>query len=114
MVVKSIKELNNKLEDVLDITLQKLYKSIVDSLPFTVLFKEVGETYYFSTEYGMDNVGSMEVFICRCQVPEQCIYIDDGTQVILQHPSFDFKLQLDSSGDGDFYSHKIETSKYEE
>lgn len=97
-------DLNNTLND--------LYRKIVDSLPATILFRNVGETYHFTTEEDLNNVQSMSEFLDKWQVPGECVYINDGTQVILQHPSFDFKLQVDSSGDGDFYSHKIETSKY--
>jgi hypothetical protein len=118
MSIKTMKELTNKLNEAVFRKLnnmpQELYKSIVYSLPFTSLFQHVNETYHFTTEESLDNVCSMGEFLVRWQVPEECIYIYDGTQVILQHPSFDYKLQLDSSGDGDFYSHKIETCKFEE
>lgn len=86
-------------------------------LTYRETFESIGEVYDFDTSEDMDNVQSMNYFLCTIQdVPEDYnwIVLDDGTQVILQHPDFDYKVQLDSGGRGDFYSHRIEISKFKE
>lgn len=88
-----------------------LYKQIVDGMKFTALFQDVGFTHYFETEYSLDtNWHTMSEFLIEWKVPMEAIDVDDGSMVVLKHPSFDFKLRLDASGDGDFTHHKVETS----
>jgi len=88
-----------------------LYKQIVDGMKFTQLFRDAGETYYFKTEEVLEtNTDTMAEFIINWKVPMEAIDLDDGTMVILKHPTFDFKLRLDASGDGDWTHHKVETS----
>ncbi len=87
-----------------------LYKRIVDGMKFTELFENVGKTYCFETEEVLEtNTDTMAEFIILWKVPVECIYIDDGSMVILQHPTFDFKLGLSASGNGDYTHHKVET-----
>jgi len=88
-----------------------LYKQIVDGIKFTKLFENVGKTYYFKTEEILNtNTDTMAEFIIDWKVPVEAIDLDDGSMVIIKHPTFDFKLRLDASGDGDFTHHKVETS----
>lgn len=71
------------------------------------MFKQ-GENSYRIIDYtikDMDNIESMEFFL-------ECIGANDsnidscfGTQVIMKHPDFDYKLVIDSGGLGDFFSH---------
>ena len=77
------------------------------------LFENVGETYGFSTENELDNNLSMQYFLEMYDVPEDAIIEDEGTQVILSHPDFNFMIALDSHGTGDFYSHAVEISTYD-
>jgi len=62
----------------------------------------------------MNNVHSMNEFLENWAIPDCCIWKYNGIQVVLQHPSFDYKVQLDSVDRGDFYSHRINVSKYKE
>ena len=88
-----------------------LYKQIVDGMRFTDLFRNVGITHFFETDEPLDtNINTMSEFLINWGVPIECIDLDDGSMVIIKHPTFDFKLRLDASGDGDFTHHKVETS----
>lgn len=74
---------------------------------------EQGENNYriINYDYEMDNIQSMTHFIECIGATDYNIETDDGTQMILIHPNFDFKLQIDSGGLGDFYSHGFEVTK---
>ena len=88
-----------------------LYKQIVDGMLFSWLFRNAGDTYCFQTNEPMNtNSDTMCEFLIRHQVPIEAIDLDDGSMVILKHPTFDFKLRLDARGDGDWTHHKVETS----
>ena len=66
-------------------------------------------------ELSMDNIQSLSYFLdYLALVPDEAIIINDGTQAIIKHPKYDFLVRLDSSGRRDFYSHRIDISKYEE
>lgn len=89
------------------------YKENANSLPVVELFTHYLEKCIdFNTYTAMDNACSMSYFLEVWLVPDCCIWKHDDTQVILQHPSFDYKIQLDSMGRGDFRSHRIKISKY--
>jgi len=62
----------------------------------------------------MDNIQSMNYFLDEIGATEDNIEADEGTQVIIKHPDFDFMLVIDSGGLGDFYSHGFDVSIYEE
>lgn len=62
----------------------------------------------------MDNIQSMKLFLDLVGVTEEELFFDSDTQVILQHPDYDFKLTIDSGGLGDFFSHGYDVSLYEE
>ena len=87
-------------------------------MTYDEIFENIGTIYAFDTNIenlSMDNVDSMDYFLNEIAlVPDEMIVIYDGTQVILKHNDYDFLVQLDSYGRGDFYSHAIEISKYEE
>lgn len=80
-------------------------------LPSSVeeLFENKEETYtYFSID-SMDNNWSMDWFIKYLDLGE-FIFLNEGTRIELQHPKYNYQLQIDSGGLGDFYSHKFEVS----
>lgn len=80
------------------------------------LFKEVkengGTQSYSIINYGegmdMDNNESMAHFVESAGIPEECIADDEGTQIIVTHPDYSFKIQIDAGGLGDFFSHGFE------
>jgi hypothetical protein len=55
--------------------------------------------------FEMDNREALRYFIEYCNIPTDSIEEDFGTQIILFHTDYDFRLCIDSSGLGDFYSH---------
>ena len=56
------------------------------------------ELYYsFKTEEDLNNIEAMRVFLED----------HDGTMVFLFHDDYDFKLIVESFGEGDFFSHGI-------
>jgi hypothetical protein len=59
----------------------------------------------------MDNNESMIYFLEMLpDLTDEMIKIDDGTQVILKHPDYDYKLCIDSGGLGDFHRHGYDVS----
>jgi hypothetical protein len=44
---------------------------------------------------------------------DEMIEEDNGTQVILKHPNYKYKLCIDSGGLGDFFSHGYDVSVLE-
>ena len=77
---------------------------------------EQGETSYRIVDYTiqeMDNNQSMQYFLDCIGATDDNIEIDDGTQVVVKHPNFDYKLVIDSGGLGDFYSHGYDVSLLE-
>jgi len=84
----------------------------MNKLPESIeeMFENTPENYrYFSYE-SMDNFWSMDWFIKNFEL-QDFVYINDGTQIILEHPDYEFKLQVDAGGLGDFYSHSFNTQK---
>jgi hypothetical protein len=62
----------------------------------------------------MDNIASMAYFLeSISDLTNEMIEVDDGTQVILKHPNYDYKLCIDSGGLGDFYRHGYDVSLVE-
>lgn len=74
------------------------------------LFKGGEVTYYFDTEDGLDNIESMKFFLNEVGIPNDLISLNDGTQVILKHPKYSYSLILNSSGNGDEFSHIVEVT----
>lgn len=68
-----------------------------------------GGGYFFIEDEPMDNVESMRVFLQS--IPDENIVLDDGTQVILQHEDYDFHVQVDSGGGGDFHLHVFDLTQ---
>lgn len=68
----------------------------------------------YSDNMEMDNIQSMQYFLNYIEFPSEDILEDYGTQVILQHPDFDFKICIDSGGLGDFFSHGFDVNIYED
>lgn len=83
---------------------------IVYNMTIHDLYNNGKHVYTFTTYESMDNYWSMDYFFK--QNPELLDYISlyDGTQVFLTHPDYDYELQLDAGGLGDFYSHKIDVT----
>lgn len=52
----------------------------------------------------------MVFFLQHIGATQENIVMDDGTQVVLQHPDFDYKVVVDSGGLGDFYSHGFDVT----
>jgi hypothetical protein len=74
---------------------------------------ERGENSYRIIDYTieeMDNIQSMCYFLDYIGAVGDNIEVDDGTQVVIVHPGFDYKLVIDSGGLGDFYSHGYDVS----
>lgn len=79
--------------------------------------KKNNEISYSIIDYDindMDNIESMNYFLDQIGCDEDNIDVNDGTQVILKHPKFDFKIVIDSSGLGDSFSHGYDVYVYEE
>lgn len=65
------------------------------------------ELYYsFKTEEDLNNIEAMRVFLEDHEL-ENNVSEDDGTMVFLFHDDYDFKLIVESFGEGDFFSHGI-------
>ena len=58
----------------------------------------------------MNNNESMRWFVNYVDISTDNIVEDFGTEIILQHEDFNFKLAVDSHGLGDFYSHAFVVS----
>ena len=77
---------------------------------------EQGENSYRIIDYSipeMDNIQSMDYFLECLGIETDNLDSSDGTQVVLKHPDFDFKLVVDSGGLGDFHSHEFNVSLLE-
>jgi hypothetical protein len=62
----------------------------------------------------MDNIESMVYFLDSITgLTDEMIEEDNGTQVILKHPNYKYKLCIDSGGLGDFFSHGYDVSVLE-
>lgn len=73
------------------------------------LFEKKEETYTYFSEESMDNYWSMDWFVKHLGL-EEFIFSNEGTQVHLQHPKYNYQLQIDAGGLGDFLSHKFDVS----
>jgi hypothetical protein len=73
---------------------------------------ETAEAEYIIIDYNfeMDNVESLKYFAEYSNINPDNIENDYGTQLILIHPDYNFKLCVDSGGLGDFFSHKFTVS----
>lgn len=75
------------------------------------------DNVYYIIDYDlpeMDNIESMQYFLDNID----CIYdnnieVDDGTQVVLTHEDYPYKIQIDAGGVGDFFSHMFEVTVIE-
>lgn len=88
-------------------------------VPVTVreLFVEKEAQYRivdYSPEMEMDNNQSMQFFLDYIGAEGDNIVEDLGTQVFMQCEDFDYKLQVDARGLGDFFSHGFEVSLFKE
>ena len=79
-----------------------------NNLPNTIndFFENKETEYRYFSQESMDNYWSMNWFIKYLGL-EDFIDFHDGTQVVFKHPDFDYKLQVDAGGLGDFYSHNF-------
>lgn len=65
----------------------------------------------YSNGNDMDNIQSMSHFLES--IPSSFNYDieeNEGTRVVLSHPSYKYKIRIDSYGLGDFFSHGFEVS----
>ena len=69
--------------------------------------KEFQYTYF--SEDSLDNNWSMDWFIKAIGLSE-FIILNEGTQIVLHHPNYNYDLQIDAGGLGDFYSHTFDVS----
>ena len=77
---------------------------------------EMSENSYRIIDYSineMDNNQSMQYFLECIGATSDNVDVDDGTQVVIIHPDFDYKLVIDSGGLGDFYSHGYDVALLE-
>ena len=77
------------------------------------LFSNGNQNYYLS-DYDlqpMDNIESMEHFLEQVGVDNDNIETDDGNYIVLKHPDYDYKLEIQSEGMGDLNSHIWEVLK---
>ena len=58
----------------------------------------------------MDNNESMDFFLSEVCADNENIESNEGTQVILAHKDYPYKLQVDAYGLGDFFSHGFSVS----
>jgi hypothetical protein len=63
---------------------------------------------------GMDNNQSMQHFAECVGIPTENIENDEGTQIVVSHEDYNFKIVIDAGGLGDFYSHGFDMSRYED
>lgn len=71
-----------------------------------------GERAYRIIDYSreMDNNQSMQHFIECVDISSDNIDLDDGTQLYLKHPDYEYLAVVNASGLGDFFSHSFEVS----
>ena len=72
------------------------------------LFDNYEEDYTLIDYYDtppMDNIESMDYFLDEMGILEEYIETNEGTYVVLSNENYPFKLKIESSGLGDFYSH---------
>jgi hypothetical protein len=62
----------------------------------------------------MDNNKSMEHFIECVGIPNENIEKNEGTQIVVSHEDYNYKIVIDAGGLGDFYSHGFDLSLYED
>lgn len=86
----------------------------------TQLFFEFdhGETSYriinYNDNMSMDNNQSMEHFIEAAGIPNENIENNEGTQIVVSHEDYNYKIVIDSGGLGDFYSHGFGMSRHDD
>lgn len=56
-----------------------------------------------------DNVEMMTLFKEMVNIDE--VLYDDGTQIVLKHPKYNYNMVIDSYGGGDSYTHIFEAYK---
>ena len=68
-----------------------------------------GENSYRIIDYnrsvGMDNIASLCYFMECVGINRENVECNDGTQAVIKHDDYDFKLVINSGGLGDFFSH---------
>lgn len=77
------------------------------------LFENKGSSYRiinYNKGMDMDNIAAMTHFLDSVGINQEFIDLNDGTQVYLKHPDFDYLAVIDCRGLGDFFSHLFEVS----
>ena len=72
------------------------------------------ESHYKIVDYTigeMDNIQAMALFLQTVGVLDSHILLNDGTQVHLSHPNYNYHIVIDSGGLGDMFSHGFEVTK---
>lgn len=95
--------MNNEIYEIPD-DVKTMFDEFVEGIDFYRIIN-------YEDGMDMDNNQSMQHFLECISVADDNIVDDAGTQVIIQHKDYDFKLVIDSGGLGDFFSHKYEVSK---
>lgn len=62
--------------------------------------------FSFHTEEDLDNYESMALWL-ESNGLDDFVIEDEQSLVVLEHPDFDFQIDVQSYGEGDFYSHGI-------
>jgi len=75
------------------------------------LFEEGQPEYRMDTDEAMDNRQAMQEFLYKLQIGNENILEDNGTQVVLIHGNYDYKIVVDCGGLGDSFSHKFTISQ---
>jgi hypothetical protein len=74
------------------------------------LFENIEETYYLETEkMALNNIEAMNYFIEEVGLQDN-IFENSGTQIIVEHNAYCFKLEINCFGNGDFFNHIFEAS----
>ena len=71
------------------------------------------EWQLFDYENEMNNYEALEYFCDLIGCKDDNYAEFEGSEATLIHPDYNFEVYIDSSGLGDFFSHKFETSRSE-
>lgn len=73
------------------------------------MYKEECGVFYFKTDVDLDNIESLNYFIEELLITSDYFEIDSSdAQAYIRNMETGRYIILDSSGNGDFYNHKIE------
>ena len=76
------------------------------------IYRKGESVWYFKSDYELDNIESMSLFLEKSGILPEQILENDGTQCFIHKTGEELILILNSSGGGDFYTHNIEVEFY--